>query len=123
MRQEEKYTSEEVSLIIRLALQQRDEEKLEYSDVLEAATEFSISESELQAAIKTRKAHKRLERRYLKLKTGFTWHLYSYLFVNFGLLITNSFIPGPWWFHYSIIGWGVGLGFHYRAVNQKRPQV
>jgi hypothetical protein len=30
--------------------------------------------------------------------------------------MTNKLTPGPWWFHWSVLGWGIGLAFHFKAV-------
>jgi hypothetical protein len=32
------------------------------------------------------------------------------------LLLVNALVPGPWWFQWSVIGWGIGLVFHYQRV-------
>ena len=49
-------------------------------------------------------------------KFGFHWHLWSYIVTNGVLLLINIMTPGPWWFQWSVIGWGIGLVFHFQCV-------
>jgi len=32
------------------------------------------------------------------------------------LLLINNFTPGPWWVQWSVLGWGIGLAFHFKAI-------
>ena len=32
------------------------------------------------------------------------------------LLLINHFTPGTWWFQWPLLGWGIGLAFHFKAV-------
>ena len=46
---------------------------------------------------------------------GFYTHATAFVVVNLGLFLINLFTPGPWWFFWPLIGWGIGLGVH--ALN------
>ena len=42
-------------------------------------------------------------------------HAMVYVFVNIMLFVINFLTPGPWWFYWPLIFWGIGLGAH--ALN------
>jgi len=116
----QQYSSEEVNRIIRRALKLEQEETISHQDLIDTAREIGIDPETLENAImqeqrefnreKIRKA--RLKRR----KVGFYSHLWSYIIVNMALLLINNFTPGPWWFQWSVLGWGIGLAFHFKAI-------
>lgn len=48
---------------------------------------------------------------------GFYIHALVYLIVNAGLFILNMILsPDEWWFYWSLLGWGVGLGAHWLSI-------
>ncbi len=64
------------------------------------------SKEEIQAAKKK-----------VKKKKEFYEHLMAYVTVNIGLMILNLLVsPGRWWFFFPMLGWGIGLMFHYVDV-------
>lgn len=45
---------------------------------------------------------------------GFIGHLIAYILVNAMLIIINIvYTPEALWFFFPLIGWGIGLTFHY----------
>jgi uncharacterized membrane protein len=62
-------------------------------------------------------AQKRLqaERQVAKLK-GFYGHLSVYAIVMSILGVINSLTPGPWWFQWPLLGWGIGVALHALGV-------
>ena len=114
------YDSDEVSRIIRRALKLKRAHGISYQDLVDTAKEIGLDprtvetaiEQEQQATKKEKIRKVRLKRR----KAGFYSHLWSYLMVNGALLLINNFTPGPWWFQWSVLGWGIGLAFHCKAV-------
>ena len=56
-------------------------------------------------------------KRARKARIGFFIHLTAYLVVN-ALLISINFAttPGRLWFHWPLMGWGIGLLAHAFAV-------
>jgi hypothetical protein len=116
----QQYSSEAVNRIIRRALKLEQQETISHQDLIDTARDIGIDPATLENAIvqeqrefkgeKIRKA--RLKRR----KVGFYSHLWCYLIVNAALLLINNFTPGPWWFQWSVLGWGIGLAFHFKAV-------
>lgn len=51
-------------------------------------------------------------------RTGFKWHLTVYVVVNAALAGFNLIeAPDELWFFYPLIGWGIGLAFHFFHVH------
>ena len=115
------YDSDEVTRIIRRALKLSNEDRISHRDLMETAEEIGLDPQIVETAIKEEQREFKKERirraSRRRRKAGFQWHLWSYLFVNAALLLTNKLTPGPWWFHWSVLGWGIGLAFHFKAVH------
>ena len=116
----QQYDNDEVNRIIRRALKLKQADTISHQDLIETAREIGIDAKILEFAIEQEqrefKKEKIFKARLRRRKAGFYWHLWSYLIVNAGLLLINNFTPGPWWFHWSVLGWGIGLAFHYKAI-------
>ena len=116
----QQYDSDEVTRIIRRALKLSNEDTISHNDLMETAKQVGLDPSIVEVAItEERREYKKERIRKAALrrrKVGFHWHLWSYLVVNVALLLTNKLTPGPWWFHWSVLGWGMGLAFHFKAV-------
>ena len=112
-----RYTSDEVSAIIRHGLQASQTETIDHQDLVEIGREFGLDREAIEAAVQKQQQEQRLERRVRRKKAGFTYHLYAYIGVNALLLLVDIMTPGPWWFQWSVMGWGIGLFFHYRAIQ------
>jgi len=121
------YNSDEVNRIMQRALKLNNEDSVSHEDLMETARDLGLDPQVVEAAIeleqreftteKIRKA--RLKRR----KVGFYSHLWSYLVVNVALLLVNNFTPGPWWVQWSVLGWGIGLAFHFKAIFFNRGKI
>ncbi len=47
-------------------------------------------------------------------RRGFLAHLTAYILVNIMLIVINVvYTPKVVWFFFPLIGWGIGLAFHY----------
>jgi len=119
------YTDEHFERIIRRALKMKnDNETMSHQDLIDIANEIGIESHIVDAAIeaddKQREEERIFNRRMKKRKAGYNWHMYSYIVVNCALFVTNLMVPGPWWCQWSIIGWGLGLAFHYRATLPRK---
>jgi len=114
------YSKEEVDRIIRRALKMKKEDSVNHQELMDTAREFGIDPQTLEAAIekeqqafeKEKVRRTRLERR----KAHFHRHLWSYIIVIGGLLLINVVTPGPWWFQWPALGWGIGLAFNFKAA-------
>jgi len=59
-------------------------------------------------------------RERVKEEKGFFIHLISYLLVNAFFILLDVFTSrGHFWFFWPMIGWGIGLGFHWMGVFGK----
>ena len=116
----QQYNQDEVNRIIRRALKIKNEDTVSHQDLIETAQEIGIDTQVLETAIEKEQREYEKEKirqaRLKRRKIGFYSHLWSYLIVNAALLLINNFTPGPWWFQWSVLGWGIGLAFHFKAV-------
>lgn len=115
------YSPDEVSRILKRALRPEDENAISHRELFETAGELGVSQNRLDAAIAHEMAgmdmeearHKWLKRKHAEFKN----HLWSYIIVNTALILMNIFTlfwVNIWWFQWSLLGWGIGLAFHYR---------
>ena len=59
-----------------------------------------------------------LKEKWLKRqRSEFREHLWAYIIINAALALINLFTPGPWWFQWPLICWGIGVAFHYRETH------
>lgn len=59
----------------------------------------------------------RLARKKIRQQKGFHQHLGAYIAVGLfflGMNVATSF--GDWWFHFPMLGWGIGLTAHFLTV-------
>jgi len=61
-------------------------------------------------------AYIRAEKR-AEAKLGFYKSLTTYLGVNLVLFFIDLFTsPGKWWFYWPLLGWGIGVFFHFLKI-------
>jgi hypothetical protein len=114
------YSKEQVDRIIRRALKLKKEDSIKHQELVDTAREFGIDPQTLEAAIaqdqevyEEERAHRK---RLLRRKARFHRHLWSYIIVIGALLLINATTPGPWWFQWPALGWGIGLAFNFKAA-------
>lgn len=112
-----RYTNDQVSRIIRRALELKQADTVLHQDLVEIGRELGVSEDEIQAAVHDEQKWQIQHRKLQRKKVGLKYHLYSYIVVNFLLLIVDLMTPGPWWFQWSVLGWGIGLFSHYKVIQ------
>jgi hypothetical protein len=114
------YSKDDVDRIIRRALKLKKNDSINHQELIDTAKEFGIDPPTLETAIEEDKEEFEKERRRktrrLRRKARFHRHLWSYLIVIGALLIVNLLTPGPWWFQWPALGWGIGLAFNFRAA-------
>ena len=114
------YDNDEVNRIIRRALKLKNEDTISHQDLIDTARDIGLDPQIVETAIEQEQQatkKEKIRKVWLKgRKVGFYSHLWSYLTVNGALLFINNFTPGPWWFQWSVLGWGIGLAFHFKAV-------
>jgi hypothetical protein len=116
----QQYTQDEVNRIIRRALKLNQEDTISHQDLIATAREIGIDPKILQTAIEQEQQEFKKARirqaRLKQQKMAFYSHLWSYLIITAVLLLTNIFTPGPWWFQWAVLGWGIGMAFHFKAI-------
>lgn len=114
------YDSDEVNRIIRQALEFEKRDTIGHHELMETARELGIDPEKMEAAIEREAEGNNREAArdvWLKRKhSKFHAHLWSYSIVNGALFLINIMTPGPWWFQWPILGWGIGLAFDYRQA-------
>ena len=114
------YSKDEVDRIIRRALKLTKNDSINHQELIDTAKEFGIDPQTLETAIEEDREEFEKERnrktRLLRCKARFHRHLWSYLIVIGALLIINVVTPGPWWFQWPALGWGIGLAFNFKTA-------
>jgi hypothetical protein len=114
------YSKDEVDRIIRRALKMKKEDSVNHQELIDTAKEFGIDPQTLETAIKEDQEGFEKERarsiRLRRRKARFHRHLWSYIIVIGALLLINITTPGPWWFQWPALGWGIGLAFNFKAA-------
>ena len=114
------YTSKEVERIIRRALRLKESDLISHDDLLDMANELGLDSRTVETAIEQEQDDIDFERsrkmKILRRKATFHHHLWSYIIIIGALILINIFTPGPWWFQWPVLGWGIGLAFHFRAA-------
>ncbi len=114
-----RYSDEEVSAIFRRALtggEHRD--TIDHSELVDIARSSGISPEQLQAAIDEESREGDLDAAKEKWKQRqhreFYSHLTTYCIINGFLLMVNLITTrGYLWVIWPMMGWGIGLAFHY----------
>lgn len=114
------YSSEEVNRVIQRALHLKRRIGISQEELIEIGKDLGLDSRMIEAAIAeeisvTSREKDEKEWRQSR-KFGFHWHLWSYLITNGALFLVNILTPGPWWFQWSVLGWGIGLAFHFQSV-------
>jgi hypothetical protein len=115
-----RYTSEEVTSIIRRALTLQRAAAITHQELLETARELGIDRRTLEVAIE--QEQQEIEKDNARSvwgrrrKAGLQRHLWTYGIVNGALLLINVLTSGPWWFQWPLMGWGIGLAFRFKGV-------
>ena len=122
------YSTEEVNRVIQRALHLKRRIGISQEELLEIGKDLGLDSRIIEAAINEEivvQSKEKAEKDWRQnRKFGFHWHLWSYIVTNGVLLLINILTPGPWWFQWSVIGWGIGLACHFqRAYFPTRHQV
>lgn len=114
-----RYSDEEVSAIIRRALgQESHRETIDHTELEDIARSSGISPEALRSAIEQEASEGDLDAAKDKWKQHhrreFYRHLTTYCIVNgFLVLVYLMTSRGYFWVVWPMMGWGIGLAFHY----------
>ncbi|WP_437689825.1 2TM domain-containing protein [Sorangium sp. So ce176] len=114
------YTEAEVRAILERALRGAQAREVGHDELVAAAEEIGISRAAIEAASRDIELVRGEEDARAAImahrRKGFRSHLFSFVVVNAFLFAINALTPGPWWFFWPLLGWGLGLAFHARAA-------
>ncbi|WP_437930538.1 2TM domain-containing protein [Sorangium sp. So ce291] len=114
------YTEAEVRAILERALREAQTRDVGHGELVAAAEEIGISRATIEAASRDieqiRGEDEARAAIVARRRKGFRSHLFSFVLVNAFLFAINALTPGPWWFFWPLLGWGLGLAFHARAA-------
>ena len=115
-----RYSSDDVNRIFTRALKKNHDDLISHQDLMDMARELGLDAETIEAAVREEAAAAQQQAAHAARrghrKTAFHKHLWSYIIVMTALLLINLLTPGPWWFQWPAIGWGIGLAFNYRGA-------
>jgi 2TM domain len=121
------YDSEDVQKILEIALTRRQEGEFSREQLIEMASELGISSNILKTTEQNWLAQQEEERSQRTFNTfrrkAFWAHFVSFLAVNLFLILLNLITsPSYFWAIFPVLGWGLGLFFHWWSVYQTKSQ-
>ncbi|MEH2115722.1 2TM domain-containing protein [Nostoc sp.] len=121
------YDSEDVEQILQKALTRKDKGEFSREQLLEMASELGISSKMLEATEQkwlAQQEEERLRHRFNTFRRRAFWtHFVSFLAVNLFLILLNLITsPSYFWAIFPILGWGLGLFFHWWSVYQSKSE-
>ena len=113
---ERRYTTEEVTAIVRRSLESRPtQDAISHSELEEIARELGVDGESLDQAIRaqeTEGVREQARQEWMaKRRLQFFEHFRAYLIVNAFLLIVDLMTPAGPWFYWVLVSWGLGLAF------------
>jgi hypothetical protein len=121
------YDSEDVQKILEIALTRKQKGEFSREQLLEMASELGISSEILEKTEKKWLVQQEEERSRHRFNTfrrrAFWGHFVSFLAVNLFLILLNLITsPSYFWAIFPILGWGLGLFFHWWSVYQSKSE-
>ncbi|MCC5615491.1 2TM domain-containing protein [Nostoc sp. CHAB 5836] len=121
------YDSEDVQKILEIALTRKQEGEFSREQLIEMASELGISSNILKTTEQNWLAQQEEERSQRTFNTfrrkAFWAHFVSFLAVNLFLILLNLITsPSYFWAIFPVLGWGLGLFFHWRSIYQTKSQ-
>ncbi|MEH2411395.1 2TM domain-containing protein [Nostoc sp.] len=121
------YDSQDVEQILQIALTHKQEGEFSREQLLEMASELGISSNILETTEQKWLAQQEEERSRRTFNTfrsrGFWAHFVSFLAVNLFLILLNLITsPSYFWAIFPVLGWGLGLFFHWWSVYQTKTE-
>ncbi|MBD2243750.1 2TM domain-containing protein [Nostoc sp. FACHB-888] len=121
------YDSEDVQKILQIALTRRQEGEFSREQLIEMASELGISSDILEKTEKNwliQQEEERSKRTFNAFRRrAFGTHFVSFIAVNLFLILLNLITsPSYFWVIFPILGWGLGLFFHWWSVYQSKSE-
>jgi 2TM domain len=121
------YDSEDVEQILQKALTRKDKGEFSREQLLEMASELGISPNILETTEQkwlAQQEEERLRHRFNAFRRRAFWsNFVSFLAVNLFLILLNLITsPSYFWAIFPVLGWGLGLFFHWWSVYQSKSE-
>ncbi|MBE8966242.1 2TM domain-containing protein [Nostocales cyanobacterium LEGE 12452] len=121
------YDSEDVEQILQKALTRKDKGEFSREQLLEMASELGISSNILETTEQkwlAQQEEQRLRHRFNAFRRRAFWsNFVSFLAVNLFLILLNLITsPSYFWAIFPVLGWGLGLFFHWWSVYQSKSE-
>ncbi|MEH2238205.1 2TM domain-containing protein [Nostoc sp.] len=121
------YDSQDVEQILQIALTRKQEGEFSREQLLEMASDLGISSNILETTEQKWLAQQEEERSRRTFNTfrsrAFWGHFVSFIAVNLFLIILNLITsPSYFWAIFPVLGWGLGLFFHWWSVYQTKTE-
>jgi hypothetical protein len=121
------YDSEDVQKILQIALARKQEDGFSREQLVEMASDLGISSDILKATENkwlAQEEEERLQRTFnIFRRRAFRANVVSFVAVNLFLIILNLITsPSYFWAIFPVLGWGLGLFFHWWNVYQSKSE-
>lgn len=121
------YDSEDVQKILQIALARKQEGGFSREQLIEMASDLGISSDILEVTENkwlAQEEEERLRRTFNTFRRRtFRANLVSFVAVNLFLILLNLITsPSYFWAIFPVLGWGLGLFFHWWSVYQSKSE-
>ncbi|MBD2519111.1 2TM domain-containing protein [Nostoc sp. FACHB-973] len=121
------YNSEDVQKILEIALNDRQEGEFSREQLVEMASELGISANTLEKTEQkwlVQQEEELVRGTFNTLRRRDFWkHFISFIAVNLFLILLNLITsPSYFWSIFPVLGWGLGLFFHWWNVYQTKTE-
>lgn len=121
------YDSEDVQKILQIALTRKYEGEFSREQLIEMASELGISSAILEQTEQKwliQQEEESSQRTFNTFRRRAFWaHFVSFLAVNLFLILLNLITsPSYFWAIFPVLGWGLGLFFHWWSVYQTKSE-
>jgi hypothetical protein len=114
------YSSEQIQRIIRRAQKSQMSDEIDHEELLRMASELGLDLRAVEAAAAAEDDAANLEaertRKRRRRREQFRQHFSVFLIVMVFIFILNLLTRGPFWFQWPLLGWGLGVAFHYHSA-------
>ena len=114
------YNNDEVYNIIRRSLKNKPHSSISHDELLKTAKEFGLNEHDIEHAINIEESfhdEEKLKSEWIKKeKSEFKGHFGSFAIMMVVLFFINAITGGAWWFQWALLGWGIGVAFHFKGA-------
>jgi hypothetical protein len=114
------YTNNEVVNIIRKALKNKPKNSISHQELIKTAKEFGLNENDVEHAIfeeEKLQDNEQLKLKWMeKEKADFKSHFSTFVIMIIVFFFINVFTGRAWWFQWPLLGWGIGMAFHFKGA-------